>query len=74
MSKTGKYARDFKLVRAVGQPFVITPLSVLAAGSLPQREQAGGSAIFNIMRNLGHRSPVDRSILDGRLTATCVHG
>jgi DHA2 family multidrug resistance protein len=42
-----------QLVRAVGQPFVITPLSVLAAGSLPQREQAGGSAIFNIMRNLG---------------------
>ncbi len=42
-----------QLVRAVGQPFIITPLSVLAAGSLPQREQAGGSAIFNIMRNLG---------------------
>jgi DHA2 family multidrug resistance protein len=42
-----------QLVRAVGQPFVITPLSVLAAGSLPQGEQAGGSAIFNIMRNLG---------------------
>jgi DHA2 family multidrug resistance protein len=42
-----------QLVRAVGQPFIITPLSALAAGSLPQREQAGGSAIFNIMRNLG---------------------
>jgi DHA2 family multidrug resistance protein len=42
-----------QLVRAVGQPFIITPLSALAAGSLPPREQAGGSAIFNIMRNLG---------------------
>ncbi|MBV9551805.1 MAG: DHA2 family efflux MFS transporter permease subunit [Alphaproteobacteria bacterium] len=42
-----------QLVRAAGQPFIITPLSALAAGSLPQREQAAGSAIFNIMRNLG---------------------
>jgi DHA2 family multidrug resistance protein len=42
-----------KLVRAAGQPFMITPLSALSAGSLPQREQANGSAIFNIMRNLG---------------------
>jgi DHA2 family multidrug resistance protein len=42
-----------QLVRAAGQPFIITPLSSLAAGGLPDREQAGGSAIFNIMRNLG---------------------
>jgi DHA2 family multidrug resistance protein len=42
-----------QLVRAAGQPFMITPLSALSAGSLPQREQANGSAIFNIMRNLG---------------------
>jgi len=28
-----------QLVRAVGQPFIITPLSALAAGSLPQSEQ-----------------------------------
>jgi DHA2 family multidrug resistance protein len=42
-----------QLVRAAGQPFIITPLSSLAAGSQPEREQAGASAIFNIMRNLG---------------------
>ncbi|HWD56829.1 MAG TPA: DHA2 family efflux MFS transporter permease subunit [Stellaceae bacterium] len=42
-----------QLVRAAGQPFIITPLSSLAAGSQPPREQAGASAIFNIMRNLG---------------------
>jgi DHA2 family multidrug resistance protein len=42
-----------QLVRAAGQPFIITPLSSLAAGSLPAREQGAGSAIFNIMRNLG---------------------
>lgn len=42
-----------QLVRAAGQPFIIVPLSSLAAGFLPESEQAGGSAIFNIMRNLG---------------------
>jgi MFS transporter, DHA2 family, multidrug resistance protein len=42
-----------QLVRAAGQPFIIVPLSGLAAGSQPKREQAGASAIFNIMRNLG---------------------
>ncbi len=42
-----------QLVRAAGQPFIIVPLSSLAAGFLPESEQANGSAIFNIMRNLG---------------------
>lgn len=42
-----------QLVRAAGQPFIIVPLSSLAAGALPERDQAQGSAIFNIMRNLG---------------------
>ena len=42
-----------QLVRAVGQPFIMVPLSGLSAGALPEREQAQGSAIFNIMRNLG---------------------
>jgi DHA2 family multidrug resistance protein len=42
-----------QLVRAAGQPFIIVPLSSLAAGSQPPSEQAGASAIFNVMRNLG---------------------
>ena len=42
-----------QLVRAVGQPFMMVPLSGLSAGALPERDQAQGSAIFNIMRNLG---------------------
>lgn len=41
------------LVRAVGLPFVITPLSALATSGV-EREQAGSaSALFNMMRNLG---------------------
>lgn len=42
-----------QLVRAAGQPFIIVPLSGLAAGSRPKNQQASASAIFNIMRNLG---------------------
>src|SRR5205814_686897 len=42
-----------QLVRAVGQPFMVVPLSALVAGSQPERNQAHASAIFNIMRNLG---------------------
>lgn len=42
-----------QLVRAAGQPFIIVPLSGIAAGSQPPSEQANASAIFNIMRNLG---------------------
>ena len=42
-----------QLIRAAGQPFIIVPLSALATGSQPPREQADASAIFNVMRNLG---------------------
>src|SRR5436305_5870894 len=46
-------SRWSQLVRAAGQPFMITPLSALSAGALPQHEQAQRSAIFNILRDLG---------------------
>jgi len=42
-----------QLVRAIGQPFIIVPLSSLATGALTLDQQAQGSAIFNVMRNLG---------------------
>ena len=47
-----------QLVRAAGQPFIIVPLSSLAVGFLPEREQGGGSAIFKIMRNFGGSSGI----------------
>ncbi|MGI8890445.1 MAG: DHA2 family efflux MFS transporter permease subunit [Chthoniobacterales bacterium] len=41
------------IVRSLGQPFTIVPLSALATGMLSQKESADGSAIFNIARNIG---------------------
>ncbi len=41
------------LVRALGQPFIITPLSALTAGSMPPQHMGAASILFNIMRNLG---------------------
>ncbi|HEY3917950.1 MAG TPA: MDR family MFS transporter [Stellaceae bacterium] len=42
-----------QLVRALGQPFVIVPLSSLATATLARAEQGQAAAIFNVMRNLG---------------------
>ncbi|HEY1581996.1 MAG TPA: DHA2 family efflux MFS transporter permease subunit [Chthoniobacterales bacterium] len=41
------------IVRSLGQPFTIVPLSALATSMLSPRESADGSAIFNIARNIG---------------------
>jgi MFS transporter, DHA2 family, multidrug resistance protein len=41
------------IVRALGQPFTIVPLSAVATAGLLREQQADGSALFNIMRNLG---------------------
>jgi MFS transporter, DHA2 family, multidrug resistance protein len=41
------------IVRALGQPFTIVPLSALATAGLLREQQGDGSALFNIMRNLG---------------------
>lgn len=42
-----------QLIRALGQPFIIIPLSALATGGLERSAQADGSSLFNIFRNLG---------------------
>ena len=41
------------IVRSLGQPFTIVPLSALATSMLKPKESADGSAIFNIARNIG---------------------
>jgi MFS transporter, DHA2 family, multidrug resistance protein len=42
-----------QLVRALGQPLMIVPLTTIATGNI-EREQAGSaSGLFNMMRNLG---------------------
>lgn len=41
------------LVRALGLPFVLTPLSALATAGLEKTEIGSASALFNMVRNLG---------------------
>jgi DHA2 family multidrug resistance protein len=52
-SMSADYARDqFRwslLVRALGQPFIMVPLSALSTAGIP----AGASGLYNMMRNLG---------------------
>jgi len=40
-------------VRAIGQPFILVPVSALATAGLPASKTAGASGLFNMMRNLG---------------------
>lgn len=41
------------VIRALGLPFIITPLSALSTNGIPKEHIASASAIFNMMRNLG---------------------
>lgn len=41
------------LVRALGMPFVLTPLSALATAGIEKQEAGSASALFNMIRNLG---------------------
>ena len=54
------------VVRALGQPFTIIPLSALATALLLQDQKADGSALFNLMRNLG--GSVGTAMLDTLVT------
>jgi DHA2 family multidrug resistance protein len=40
-------------VRALGQPFILVPVSALATTGLPASRTASASGLFNMMRNLG---------------------
>src|SRR6202008_2580835 len=41
------------VIRALGRPFTIVPLSAIATAALAREQQGDGSALFNIARNLG---------------------
>jgi len=41
------------LVRAMGQPLIMVPLSTLTTGGVSKEEAASASSLFNMMRNLG---------------------
>jgi DHA2 family multidrug resistance protein len=51
------YAKDqffaANIVRALGQPFTIVPITGLALATLARKDAGEGSALFNMFRNLG---------------------
>lgn len=49
----GSYLIPALLVRALGQPFIMVPLSIMSAASLKPEDTASASTLFNVMRNLG---------------------
>jgi DHA2 family multidrug resistance protein len=54
------------VIRALGQPFTIVPLSALATTLLLPKDAGDGSAVFNIARNLG--GSVGTALLDTIVT------
>jgi MFS transporter, DHA2 family, multidrug resistance protein len=54
------------LIRALGQPFTIVPLSAIATAGLMREQQGDGSVLFNISRNLG--GSVGTSLLSTLIT------
>jgi MFS transporter, DHA2 family, multidrug resistance protein len=42
-----------QLVRAIGQPLIMIPLTSIATAGLPAKEAGSASGLFNMMRNLG---------------------
>lgn len=52
-----RYAKDqfifANVIRALGQPFTIVPITGLAVAGLARKDAGDGSAIFNMFRNLG---------------------
>jgi DHA2 family multidrug resistance protein len=50
---TGAYLIPALLIRAIGQPFIIVPLSILSSQNLDPKEVPSASTLYNVMRNLG---------------------
>lgn len=49
----GSYLIPALLVRALGQPFIMVPLSILSSQNLKQEDIPSASTLYNVMRNLG---------------------
>jgi len=49
----GSYLIPALLVRALGQPFIMVPLSILSSQNLKQDDIPSASTLYNVMRNLG---------------------
>ncbi|UXD88318.1 DHA2 family efflux MFS transporter permease subunit [Thalassolituus hydrocarboniclasticus] len=49
----GSYLIPALLVRALGQPFIMVPLSIMSSQNLDPKDAPSASTLFNVMRNLG---------------------
>lgn len=49
----GDYLIPALLLRALGQPFVMVPLSIMSSARLTPADVSSASTLFNVMRNLG---------------------
>ncbi len=49
----GEQLRAALLIRALGQPFIMVPLSTMTTAGIEAGEAGSASALFNMMRNLG---------------------
>jgi MFS transporter, DHA2 family, multidrug resistance protein len=45
--------RFANIVRALGQPLILVPLSTMATANIPKEQAGSASGLFNMMRNLG---------------------
>jgi DHA2 family multidrug resistance protein len=45
--------RFAQIVRAMGQPLILVPLSTIVTSGLPKQQAGSASGLFNMMRNLG---------------------
>ncbi|MGZ3686867.1 MAG: DHA2 family efflux MFS transporter permease subunit [Bdellovibrionota bacterium] len=53
MDFAGEQFRFSLIIRAIGQPLFVIPLSALAMGMIHPGEAGNASSIYNVMRNLG---------------------
>jgi len=53
LNYTGEQFKWSLIIRAIGQPLFVIPLSVIAMSSIRREDSGDASSIFNVMRNLG---------------------
>jgi DHA2 family multidrug resistance protein len=53
MDFAGEQFIGIQIFRAIGQPMVLVPMSILATAMIPPSQAGSASSLYNILRNLG---------------------